>query len=253
MTPKISIITITYNSEKTLEETVLSVTNQNYPNLEYLIIDGGSTDHTLEIVDKYREKISFVLSEPDSGISDAFNKGITHATGDIIGIINSDDLLCDGALQIVADNYDSDVDVYRGYTKRWNVVTGHYIRGKVSMKFPLYINYFKKSGVSHPSTFIARKAYKTWGCYRTKFKYRMDVDLLTRFYRNGAVFKFINSELAIFREGGTTDCSPKNKTKEIEWIILDNGGNYIMAKLMVLQFLIAQYTKRFLKNLRYKL
>ena len=74
--PKISIITITYNSEKTLEETIQSVITQEYDNLEYLIIDGGSKDKTLEIVDKYRDKISFVISERDKGISDAFNKGI---------------------------------------------------------------------------------------------------------------------------------------------------------------------------------
>lgn len=103
MIPKISIVTITYNSEKTLEETILSVVNQNYCNLEYLIIDGGSKDSTLKIEDKYRDKISFVISEPDKGIIDAFNKGIKYASGDIIGIINSDDILCDGALQAIAD------------------------------------------------------------------------------------------------------------------------------------------------------
>ena len=88
--PKISIVTITYNSEKTLEETIQSVVSQEYNNFEYLIIDGGSTDHTLDIVNKYRDKIAVVVSETDKGISDAFNKGIRLATGEIIGIINSE-------------------------------------------------------------------------------------------------------------------------------------------------------------------
>ena len=82
MTPKISIITISFNSEKTIEETIKSVVSQNYANLEYVIIDGGSTDHTLEIVERYRNKITTVISEPDKGISDAFNKGIKNGTGD---------------------------------------------------------------------------------------------------------------------------------------------------------------------------
>ena len=102
--PKISIITITFNSEKTLEETIESVLSQNYPNLEYLIIDGGSSDGTLEIVKRYKDKIDFVISEPDRGISDAFNKGIRYATGEIVGIINSDDLLLPDALHKVAEN-----------------------------------------------------------------------------------------------------------------------------------------------------
>ena len=93
MLPKISIVTITFNSEHTVEETIKSVISQDYPNLEYIIIDGASKDGTLAVVDKYRGKIAKVISEPDNGISDAFNKGIRHSTGDIIGIINSDDVL----------------------------------------------------------------------------------------------------------------------------------------------------------------
>ena len=102
--PKISIITISFNSDKTLEDTINSVISQDYPNLEYLIVDGGSKDRTLDIVDKYRDKIDVVVSEPDKGISDAFNKGIQLATGEIIGIINSDDLLMPGALQEISDH-----------------------------------------------------------------------------------------------------------------------------------------------------
>ena len=93
MKPKISVITITFNSAATLEETILSVTSQDYPDLEYVIIDGGSTDGTLDIIRKYQDKIQIVVSEPDRGISDAFNKGIARATGEIVGIINSDDIL----------------------------------------------------------------------------------------------------------------------------------------------------------------
>ena len=114
MLPLISVVTITFNSEKTVEETIRSVVSQDYPNLEYIIIDGGSTDSTLQIVDRYRDRIALVQSEPDKGISDAFNKGILKASGEIIGIINSDDLLSEGALKAIADNYDPSIDVYSG-------------------------------------------------------------------------------------------------------------------------------------------
>ena len=102
--PRISVITITYNSAATIEETIRSVTMQDYPDLEYVIIDGGSTDGTLDVVQKYKDRIQVVVSEPDKGISDAFNKGVDRATGEIIGIINSDDILLPGALQEVARN-----------------------------------------------------------------------------------------------------------------------------------------------------
>lgn len=100
--PVISIITICYNSAKTLEETINSVLSQDYPALDYVIIDGGSTDGTLDIIEKYRSQLGYFHSEKDEGISDAFNKGIAAVKGDLIGIINSDDLLLPGALKEVA-------------------------------------------------------------------------------------------------------------------------------------------------------
>ena len=89
---KVSIITITYNSAATVEDTIKSVVSQDYPNIEYLIIDGKSKDNTLKIAEKYKDKISKIVSEKDKGLYDALNKGIAHATGDIIGMLHSDDL-----------------------------------------------------------------------------------------------------------------------------------------------------------------
>src|SRR4051812_46461192 len=88
---KISIITITYNSAKTLEQTMLSVLHQTYKDIEYIIVDGGSTDGTLELINKYKERVSKIVSEKDNGLYDALNKGIELATGDVIGILHSDD------------------------------------------------------------------------------------------------------------------------------------------------------------------
>ena len=90
--PKISVITVVLNNKNTIEETINSVLNQKYPNLEYIIIDGGSTDGTLEIINKYKAQIYYFKSEKDLGIYDAFNKGLKIASGDLIGFINSDDI-----------------------------------------------------------------------------------------------------------------------------------------------------------------
>ena len=100
--PIISIVTICFNSANTVEETIKSVLGQDYPLLDYVIIDGGSTDGTVDILSRYKHRFGYFCSEPDNGISDAFNKGIKNAKGDIICIINSDDILLPGALNAEA-------------------------------------------------------------------------------------------------------------------------------------------------------
>ena len=99
--PLISIITVCYNSEKTIERSIQSIINQSYKNIEFIIIDGSSSDNTLEIIDKYKEMISIKISEKDSGIYDAFNKGLNICNGDLIGFVNSDDYLMPDALEIL--------------------------------------------------------------------------------------------------------------------------------------------------------
>ena len=243
--PKISIITITYNSEKTLEQTIQSVISQNYDNLEYLIIDGGSTDHTLDIVNKYRNNIAVMVSEPDNGISDAFNKGIERATGEIIGIINSDDLLCPNALSAVAAAYEATVDVYRGNTQYWDEQNGITYRGIPSMEFPA--NHILPKSVCHQSTFVTKAAYTKCGGFRTDFRYSMDYDLLVRFYQKSTKWKYINIDLAISRMGGVTDqTSFWKKRKEVYSIVVANGGSKWYAYGNELYFLWYQTFKKIL-------
>lgn len=244
MNPIISIITITYNSEKTLEETILSVINQNYENLEYLIIDGGSKDGTLDIVNKYRDKIAYVVSEPDKGISDAFNKGIKAATGEIIGIINSDDILCEGALQSIANNYDPSVDVYRGNIVIWNEEENSKLSIKPTMKFP--IDKPIKS-VAHQGTFVTKHAYEVYGCYREDFRYMMDADVLHRFYLNGAEFKYVNHDMGLFRLGGVTNDDWKRKIPEKKKLIRVNGGSEWLVFWSIVEFV----SRNILKSIGY--
>lgn len=109
--PKISVVTVTYNSAATLEETILSVLNQTYPNIEYIIIDGGSTDGTIDIIKKYADRLAYWVSEPDKGIYDAMNKGIDASTGDYINFMNADDTFYDDNVlkNVFSRDYNEDV------------------------------------------------------------------------------------------------------------------------------------------------
>lgn len=252
--PKISIVTITYNSEATLEETIKSVVSQDYDNLEYLIIDGGSKDHTLDIVNKYRDKIAVVVSEPDKGISDAFNKGIRHASGEIIGIINSDDFLLPGALTTIAEHYDPSVDVYSGNVVFWNEDTGDEESSIPEISFDkLKLQY----GVAHPSRFIRKDAYEKYGMYGLDFRYNMDIDLLCRFYKNGAKFIHVDRDLAKFRMGGTTaDNIYKKKGDYIKFVENYGGSKWdfrkIWAKAIIKYNMIKLSTTIFGEGFRFK-
>ncbi|MEL7588472.1 MAG: glycosyltransferase family 2 protein [Prolixibacteraceae bacterium] len=241
--PKISIITITYNSSKTVEQTILSVINQSYSNFEYLIIDGGSTDQTLEVVNQYKAFISLVISEKDKGISDAFNKGIAYASGDIVGIINSDDYLLPDSLSKVAAHYDSKIDVYRGNLVIWNQKENSKFQEIPSLKFPTI-----PFGVHvcHPSTFITKNAYGKFGKYSLDLKYMMDTELLTRFYKNGARFKYIDFDMAMFRIGGATSISITKKKREIEKLITLNGGSHFQIACFYNYLVIKELFKNLL-------
>ena len=225
---KISIITITYNSEATLEETIKSVISQNYPDLEYIIVDGLSQDGTLDIVEKYREHISVVISEKDNGISDAFNKGIRAATGDVIGIINSDDLLMPDALNKVAAMMEEDTDVVYGKAYRL------YEDGSTRPYLPRDLKIFTyKMPLVHPSTFVKKSAYEKHGVFNVDYRYCMDRAVLYKMYQGGAKFQYIDEFLTYYRMGGKSDNQYWNGTlKEGERISIDFGMNPLKAKLI---------------------
>ncbi len=257
MQPILTVVTICYNSVVTLEETIQSVIGQDYEKLDYVIIDGGSTDGTLDIIARYKDRLGYYCSEPDKGISDAFNKGILHAKGDLIVIINSDDILLPGALATVARHYEEGVDIYRGNVIIRNKETGFTGRDIPSMKFPLmpfFVN------VDHQGTFVAASAYKRWGLYDLNFRYMMDHDFLARCYQGGARFKYIPADLAEFRLGGVSVASISAKKYDLKHIVLNNGGGRLLAEFCYFYFLSFDCVKRviikclgidFLKRLHY--
>lgn len=223
---KISIVTVTFNSEKTIQDTFDSVLSQTYRPLQYIVVDGLSTDSTMPIVKGYAERfakagIEYIYrSEKDDGISDAFNKGIRQAEGDIIGIINSDDLLAENALEILARAYEDDIFIYYGNCIIFNDSSSdRYIaKPKTDLERLRW-----GMGVYHPSCFVKRSAYEQFGLFKTDLKYCMDRELLLRFYVNGAPFKYINESLACYREGGVNQKYYKKNLKEGTRISIDYG------------------------------
>lgn len=179
---KISIITPSFNSEKTIEETIKSVLMQTYKDIEYIIIDGGSKDRTLEIVNKYKDKIAKVISEPDRGIYDGMNKGITLATGEVIGILNSDDLYFDEyVIERVAKAFEENkIDCLWGDLVYFKDDSNKFIRIWKAGEYKPGI--FKTGWVPpHPTFFVKREIYEKYGYFRLDFPVAADYELMFRF------------------------------------------------------------------------
>ncbi len=218
----ISLITISFNSAKHIEQTILSVLGDGYPNKEYVIVDGGSKDNTLNIINKYRTRINHVHSEPDDGISDAFNKGITLSHGEIIGIVSSDDYLLPGALESVATAYTQNgrPDVIYGNVKWIDVETG---KQTISRPDPGLKSAFFGQPVKHGGTFVSRKAYEKYGLFNLKYKCAMDFDLILRMIVGGARFVYLDKELEVIRGGGVSEQRRELTRRESRDISIDHG------------------------------
>lgn len=207
--PLVSIITPCLNSEKYLEQTIKSVVNQTYDNIEYIIIDGGSTDSTLDIIKKYEHFIAYWVSEPDKGLFDAMNKGISLATGELAGIINSDDWYhinaAEWVIEVYRDNPRTDVfhgDLLHlrlegGYVRKEDCADGQHYRRKGSHE-----NMLETCGPFHPTCFVNRKRIYLNYKYNYKIKYGADYDFMLSLYCMGKKFYYIPQTIAYFRPVG---------------------------------------------------
>jgi glycosyltransferase involved in cell wall biosynthesis len=181
--PKISIVTPCFNAEKYIEETIISIINQGYENLEYIIIDGGSTDGTVDIIKKYQDKISYWISEPDKGQSHAINKGIAVATGEVFNWINADDYLETGALSIVGEFFGNpSIDVLCTATilfnKKGNIrINGNTIWNKTVSLFQL----LNSTGLNQQGMYWRLERIRDLNGVNTAFNYSMDLDLWKRY------------------------------------------------------------------------
>ncbi|WP_026728013.1 glycosyltransferase family 2 protein [Flavobacterium denitrificans] len=238
--PKISIVTISYNSIRCIENCIQSIVGQSYNDKEFIVIDGGSTDGTLSVIEKYKDQIDYFVSEPDKGISDAFNKGIKAATGDVVVFINSDDLLVENALEIFAKYYDPAIDVYCGNVILWNSKTNYKALGAALIEFP-HIPF--KYRLWHQAVYIRKSAYERYGLYNVDLRYIMDLDLVMRMYQNKASFKKIPETLAVFQLGGISQSSTAKLWAERKKVILDNGGTKLDAIIWISYLKIRTFIK----------
>jgi glycosyltransferase involved in cell wall biosynthesis len=226
---KISIITVTYNSAGTVEDTIRSVLSQDHPDLEYIVVDGGSSDGTLSVIEKYRDRITAVVSEPDQGAYDAMNKGIGLASGEVIGILHSDDVYAhSGAISRIAgafQKYQTDtvfgdlVLVKRGDTSK---ITRYYRAANFSVK-----SLACGRMPPHPAFFVKKSCYDRYGTFKTDYKIAADFDLVARFFHvHGLTYHYLPGVLVKMRTGGMSTRSLKSNiilNQEILRACRDNG------------------------------
>ncbi|MCW3807697.1 glycosyltransferase family 2 protein [Plebeiibacterium marinum] len=232
----ISIITATYNAEKTIETAIKSVLNQSYPNIEYIIVDGNSSDNTLNIINSYKSKIHHIISEPDKGIYDAINKGIQLASGNIIGVLHADDVFYnEKTLEQIANTFlNEDCDATYGDLQYVNASNIEKIIRY--WKSSIFTPKLLKTGwmPPHPTLFVKKEIFEQIGTYNLKYKIAADYDFILRLFSNRSYkFKYIPSVITRMRVGGASNKSIKNiirKSKEdIDALKQNNiGGVFIL-------------------------
>lgn len=240
---KISIITVTKNSEKFLEENIYSLKNQTHKNFEHIIIDGKSTDRTVEIIKKHKDKIDFWVSEPDEGLYDAMNKGIKACSGDIIGILNSDDIFYPNALKIVNQYFSeqTNLDFLFGTVEKHRLMSGYY-PNKIKWTFGFYTTH-------SVGFFIKKSSQMKVGFYDTRYKYSADYDLFYRMIIKKKMFGTATKKNEIFGKFRLGGLSSRIKyldfLKENNKIRINNGQNFIFVYMIFILRLLRNFTNLF--------
>ncbi len=214
---KVSIVTVVYNGEATIKDTVKSVLAQDYPDIEHIIIDGASTDGTMQVIRAYGDRITQVVSEPDQGIYDAMNKGIKLATGDVVGILNSDDFYANS-------------DVISTVVKRFEVSQADSVFGDLVFVKPhsldQVVRYYSSAKFhpkqfaagwmpAHPTFFVKRWAYEQYGLFKTDYEIASDYELLIRFLaKHQLSYSYIAKVMVKMRAGGVS-----TKNLRSNWVL----------------------------------
>lgn len=237
--PLVSIITVVRNGEDTLEKTIQSVIGQTYDNIEYILADGVSTDGTLEIIKKYEDKITYWVSEPDAGISDAMNKGIKLSNGELVGILHSGDYYKKDAVEEIVKAYLADKtigvlhgDLFYYKDKKESIVVSPCMNPQRIWVTMIY---------NHPTCFVARRNYINFGNFDTSLKIAMDYELVLRLYLRGVKFHYVNKILAGMNIEGASSKQAIKGLREALHISIKYGYPYHKAIFFFVIKLIAEF------------
>lgn len=210
---KVSIITPVKNGKQSIERTIKSVLTQSYQNIEYIIVDGDSTDGTIEIIEKYRSRIILIRGK-DKSIADAMNKGMNAATGELIGVLNADDYYLEDAVSSVVEEYIKDPEaIIHG-----NMVNIDQSGGAYLSYAPYAPNFRKGQVINHPATFIPKSAVRLYGEYDPVFKIVGDWELFLRYQLAGVNFRSLNLTLVCYAIGGVSTTNPRLVFEEMHSI-----------------------------------
>jgi glycosyltransferase involved in cell wall biosynthesis len=239
---KVTIVTVVYNNEKYIKDALESVISQNYSSIEYIVIDGGSTDRTLEIIEEYRDNISIFLSEPDEGIYDALNKGIHLSSGDVIAILQLDDMFSDK--YVVSDMVNKMSETQTEFCFSDLVIIDNN-SGKILRYY--MANYYKRWMFRmgwlppHPTCFIKKTLFDEFGKYSLKYKMAGDFDFLVRiFYGRDIKWSYLNRIIVIMRSGGFSNSGHKSKVLAAKEIArsLDNNNVWSLPFFQIGRYVI---------------
>jgi glycosyltransferase involved in cell wall biosynthesis len=235
--PKISIITVAFNAQNTIERCITSVLQQRFKNIQYIIIDGGSTDNTNQIISKYKQDIDIFITESDNGVYDAMNKGIAVATGDIIGTINADDFFADDdVLYSIAKVFaEQDTDILYGdldyidpndkVIRKWR--SGKYNKGMFNWGWM----------PPHPTFYCKKRLFDNLGVYKLDYGSAGDYELMLRFiHLNNISVYYLNKVLVKMVVGGISNKSLGNRVQAMRFDLKAMRNNNIFLPIVTLLF-----------------
>lgn len=249
--PLISIITACFNSEITIKDTINSILHQTYRNIEYIIVDGGSYDNTIEIVKSYESRFEVTgihlkyLSEVDKGIYDAINKGINMAKGELIGIIGSDDWYEENAIQEIVKSYLNDMPDYIHGNMNIYSVDRQYIKTVRPKSKNLMI---KRMTFFHPASFISKKVYEELQGYSLDYEICSDYDLILQIIKGDYSIKYIDTVITNFSIGGISTTRVKKALYESHLVRIRNGYNKWLSFYFYFQGLVTSKIKKILNE-----
>lgn len=249
--PIITIVTPSLNQGQFIEETILSVLNQSYQNIQYIIVDGGSTDNTMEVVEKYRDRIDIIIHEKDKGQSDAINKGFKLAKGDLVGWINSDDYLYPNCIEKIVDLYElkNDGAIYFGSSLHFIDIQSKVFKLNV-IEIPnrnhlLNNNY----SINQPGSFYSSEMVKKCNYLNEKLNYCMDLDLWLNLLMLGPIYSYHLQPIAAFRMAGETKTliGGNKFLHEIRRTLLFHEANFFSKNIIkTLWYELKVYVKKIL-------